>query len=96
MSKKGSITVKLHETDCSASKRQAKSVKLKVEDAEVVIEAGEGPSKGYLMPVGDRVIVEILGDNDAVGYFELPMKKLYEFPEQKHLITVNCPTKDPH
>lgn len=36
----------------------------------------------------------MLGKNEEVGYFELPMKKIYEFPLKRHLVTINCITKD--
>ena len=36
----------------------------------------------------------MIGSTEEVGYFELPMKKIYEFPLKKHIVTVNCITKD--
>jgi hypothetical protein len=36
----------------------------------------------------------MLGQTEEVGYFELPLKKIYEFPLKKHIVTVNCITKD--
>jgi hypothetical protein len=38
--------------------------------------------------------MEMLGNNEDLGYFELPMKKLYEHPFKKHIITINCITMD--
>ena len=36
----------------------------------------------------------MLGTNEEIGYFELPMKKIYQFPLKRHIVTVNCITKD--
>lgn len=36
----------------------------------------------------------MVGATEEVGYFELPLKKIYEFPLKKHIVTVNCITKD--
>ena len=92
MSRKGFISVQHHGVD---SKRQATSLRLTAEDASATLPSDEaGQKRAVLLPLGDKLIVEMLGDNDAVGYFELPMKKLYDYPLQKHLITVNCPTKE--
>lgn len=48
----------------------------------------------YLLPKSDKIIFEMLGANEEIGYFELPMKKLIEVPLKKHLVSVNCITKD--
>ena len=36
----------------------------------------------------------MVGIPEQSGYFQLPMQKVYDFPFKKHLITVNCITKD--
>lgn len=36
----------------------------------------------------------MVGQTEEIGYFELPMKKIYEFPLKRHMVTVNCVTKD--
>jgi hypothetical protein len=46
--------------------------------------------------MAEKIQLFILGDKSAEGYFELPIKKLYDYPFKKHLIEVNCITRDPH
>ena len=36
----------------------------------------------------------MIGKSEEIGYFELPMKKIYEFPLKKHLVEIHCITKD--
>ena len=36
----------------------------------------------------------MLGSTEEIGYFELPMKKIYEYPLKRHIITINCITRD--
>ena len=46
------------------------------------------------MPVSDKIVIQMLSSNEEVGYFELPMKKIYEIPLKKHIININCITRD--
>lgn len=97
MVKKGLVKLQLHSFDSTRIKDVNCKVKVKASDVELVTSV---PSKEdtndtwHYLPNSDKIIIEMIGKSEEIGYFELPMKKIYEFPLKKHLVEIHCITKD--
>jgi hypothetical protein len=39
-------------------------------------------------------MIELQGEGDNIGYFEIPMHSIYDYPMKKHRMNINCITKD--
>jgi hypothetical protein len=97
MSKKGLVKIQFHSFDCSRLKGQTCNVRAISADVEILASVPykeDNKDVSYYLPISDKIAIEMLSNTEEIGYFELPMKKLYEFPLKRHLITINCITKD--
>lgn len=89
MVKKGLVKIQFHSFDCTKIKDTTCKVRLRAADVELITSV---PSKEevnnhwHYLPNSDKLIFEMLGHNEDIGYFELPMKKIYELPLKKHLV----------
>lgn len=97
MAKKGLVKIQFHSFESNRIKDSTCTVRAKASDVEllsqVIIHETSNESFFY-MPNSDKIIFEMVGTTEEIGYFELPMKKIYEFPLKRHMITINCVTKD--
>ena len=52
------------------------------------------PQLYFYLPIADKIVIEIQDGSQDIGYFEIPMQTVYEYPMRKHRMKINCITKD--
>jgi hypothetical protein len=97
MSKKGFLKIEFLSIDGLKSKEKECTIKVVVLDTQISTRLSQGkqhPSSGFYLPVSEKIEFQLHTALPHIGFFELPIKKIYEYPTKRHLITINCVTKD--